>query len=470
MRIVRESLRDVDGDGRADWVECRSSGWDVYFNSGSGFAATADRFDGAGCAAGLGTRLPDGQVIAETIDFNGDGWLDFIHNDTLYLNRGRKSDDANDPAFIAQSVPSFGPPSTSTNRFAGSIYLWSETTARLTDMNGDRLPDYIYRDGGRWYVHLNRAGGGGKTVRWLGIDDFRYIERADKNGRADALVDVNGDGLKDFWFLPSASHCLNHSEKFAVRYNTGSGFGPTVCRDATNVPYHAARGPNAYLRRPEYFRLDCTDLTAGGATTRCGWNLMDIDGDGALEHFYDPGYQDTRSVQLPGTAFPQVIRKVTSVLGGTTEIDYAASTSMADTTVPFVFPVVSKTTTRAGPYWRPSLAHETSYAYVRNQTYRLPGSPIALTGFFKASETDEESGDLVERYFNIGVPSKVGKPSRILFNEAEPGGGYRLVREMTYDYHDDDDGLTSFFTPLKTVHRIGRRRSRVVDRLENPTD
>jgi hypothetical protein len=124
-------------------------------------------------------------------------------------------------------------------------------TQTLIDLNGDGLPDiYNATTGQAW---LNTGSGFASTpIPWAPpAAAGGYIRRGDPTGQYQGLIDLNGDGLPDYFNAQTAQ----------VWLNSGSGFAATPI--AWNFPNV---GPGAYVRITE---------TAGKYTS-----MLDMNGDG----------------------------------------------------------------------------------------------------------------------------------------------------------------------------------------------
>lgn len=127
------------------------------------------------------------------------------------------------------------------------------TSVDLVDLNGDGLPDYY--DSGNSAAWLNTGSGFASAIPWplpLAAATGGYLRKADATGSYVELVDMNGDGLPD----------LYASGQSAVWLNNGAGF------NATGVSWPAPSGVPAggYFRRSDATgtSLDLVDLNGDG--------------------------------------------------------------------------------------------------------------------------------------------------------------------------------------------------------------
>ena len=245
--VIQETA-DFNGDGLPDLIvfDQPNAVWRVYPNQGRGFSLTAIEFPAPQRRGGL--NLPIRQVASTWddlnvgfADFNGDGLPDLLRRiDTVYeglvypecgsfidsplrydcmevfWNNGKGFDEEIGIIPIPRGpiAQSYDPP--------GGV---SVTVRDIVDINGDGLPDYVYRrynwaiedyEPG-WYVLLNTGGnlepltvgiglayGGDGTGfaygyagrRWEGGDGW-LRETTDNGETKKDLFDVDGDGLLD---------------------------------------------------------------------------------------------------------------------------------------------------------------------------------------------------------------------------------------------------------------------------------
>jgi RHS repeat-associated protein len=231
-----QDVMDLNGDGLPDLIHSPGVAaqppfqWDVYLNTGSGFAASRP----SPCAAADFQRVPsfpapspwiersaqtvsgaDGAVTEQLMDFNGDGLLDLV-NVPEY--------DPNNPDYCSVPGALFPPtcldvyfntgqgfsptPRTSALRFAGNIREWYQfdTINDLLDINGDGFPDSVTINDldpqQRWMVQLNHAGQldpllgvSYRAPAWPGLAG--PIRHTGTGFTTIDMIDVDGDGLLD---------------------------------------------------------------------------------------------------------------------------------------------------------------------------------------------------------------------------------------------------------------------------------
>ncbi|MEO8601475.1 MAG: toxin TcdB middle/N-terminal domain-containing protein [bacterium] len=233
-----QDVVDINGDGLGDLVASGSPGqagpynWSVYLNTGAGFETTPlPKFP-----APVNTLVDHvgGGVVQELVDFNGDGLPDIVRNSAagseavtdprcqpsptalatcleVYLNTGQ--------GFAEMEAPIPVPPS-SMLQSADIDGADTEVSQDFFDVNGDGLPDWLYRRFDwtsnsyqpEWRVLLNLGGTleplvfvqatvtpiyteGIPARVWPGGAGF-FRSTSNAHTRSD-LVDVNGDGLLD---------------------------------------------------------------------------------------------------------------------------------------------------------------------------------------------------------------------------------------------------------------------------------
>jgi len=228
----------------------------------------------------------------------------------------------------------------------------------LLDINGDGLPDRVFRSGGTLMVQLNvgyafldaepfDAGslntGNAAEVSVgasLGFNDGIYgfgggasASRGESSLRAvgplqsagETLADVNGDGLLD-QILPSSGDAIR------VGINTGAGFAPAV--PWRGVPdSNVTRGANLSVGGGAYFTIGiplcfaaCYLIINPGADFNVSMDraevaLRDIDGDGFADHLSSTA-SDELVVASNLTSRTNLLRKVTRPLGAVFELEY----------------------------------------------------------------------------------------------------------------------------------------------------
>ncbi len=201
-----QRLADVTGDGRPDLL------WngEVYVNDGAGFIQQWDQKISLSSITVAGQN-GSSTTRTEVFDFNGDGLPDQLSDfgASLWLNTGRG---------LAPSIPLAiqNPPGMSGIRASnGGTHTdgsgLSDTYADFFDINGDGLPDRVYKNSptaSQWHVQLNQGGRSlAPAIPWpTSLGSIRsYIDNdleGDGGLQSDSyamieIMDFNGDGFLD---------------------------------------------------------------------------------------------------------------------------------------------------------------------------------------------------------------------------------------------------------------------------------
>jgi hypothetical protein len=242
-----QGLVDLNGDGLLDFY--KSIAGQVSLNTGTGFASTPVAWDLPETSSGAYmSRSDEAGQYQGLIDLNGDGLPDFYKSNTsqAWLNTGTGF--ASTPVTWALPVTASG------------LYMNRSDEAGqyqgMVDLNGDGLPDFYKSSAGQVWFNTG-AGFAATSVAWAlpETSSGAYMSRSDA-GQYQALVDLNGDGLPDFYKSNTSQAWLN----------TGMGFASTPVSWA--VPVTAS---GAYMNRSD---------EAGQYQ-----GLVDLNGDG-LPDFY----------------------------------------------------------------------------------------------------------------------------------------------------------------------------------------
>lgn len=312
----------------------------------------------------------------------------------------------------------------------------------LLDINGDGLPDRVFRSGGVLMVQLNighafldaepfaaAAINSGNSINNsvgadLGFNDgiygFAAGASADRGESAirglgglqsdgATLADVNGDGLLD-QVLPSSNNSI------LVGINTGSGFAPLVAWHGTPTG-DITHSSNLSVGGGAYFTIGiplclaaCYLIINPGADFNASMDrqevmLRDVDGDGFPDHLSSNGSDDlVVAHSLIGRT--NLLRKVTRPLGATVELDYTrAGNTFAQPHSQFVLSRVVTFDGVAGD-WQPS----SPGADFQLATYTYDG------GFYDRRERDFYGYAVVvstihdTRGLTGGVPADFARP------------------------------------------------------------
>ena len=339
-------LMDMDGDGRPDIIERmplrREPGnYQVYLNTGTGFAPAAD------WGPGEARYVMDTDGRAHTtkllMDINGDGLPDELYRPyqpRVSSRPGRRS--AREEVIYNLQVrlntgSGFGESQdwgTMQGLYLKEQYRDAHTIHELVDINGDGLPDDLYRPYAparrgqpeqlsNLLVRLNTGSGFGPVEDW-GTMQGQGIRDTDGRGRASYhdLIDMNGDGLlDDVYRRRQTARGYKPLDHYLVRLNTGSGFGPTQSwGDGLGGTLHDSyRGTVSHT-------------------------LMDINGDGLVDDVERrPGHRMVSSarrnvpypkdydVRLNQAGQPALLTMVQLPAGGRIHYEYGVSTQFDNT-------------------------------------------------------------------------------------------------------------------------------------------
>lgn len=219
---------DVNADGLPDLVVAPGGtgsppfDWDVYLNTGSGFATARLPYFKAPSQyiASRGGNSPDFAVTQQILDLDGDGLLDFLiqRDDTVPKQCQTDPDgDGNLEEYNLcldvyrgtgqgfSSVPQTYPLPTWDGAFGAAIQatLGGEVWSDLFDVSGDGLPDLItLGQDGEWFVFLNSGGelqSWGTPIVWPGLSGpmRRHISSDGVTDDNLDMIDLNGDGMLD---------------------------------------------------------------------------------------------------------------------------------------------------------------------------------------------------------------------------------------------------------------------------------
>ena len=339
-------MMDMDGDGRPDIIERQSSRrelghYQVYLNTGTGFAPAADW--GPGEARYVMDTHGRANTTKMLMDINGDGLPDELYRPYQprppYRHGQRsRAEEIIYPLQVRLNTGSgFGEPQdwgTMQGLYLKERFGDAYTIHELVDINGDGLPDDLYRPYVRaqrrapeqlsnLLVRLNTGSGFGPVENW-GTMQGKGIRDTDGRGRASFhdLIDINGDGLlDDVYRSRQTARGYKPLDHYLVRLNTGSGFGPTQSwGDGLGGTLHDSyRGTVSHM-------------------------LMDINGDGLVDDVQRrPGHRKISSarrnvpypkdyeVRLNQAGPPALLTMVQLPTGGRIHYEYGVSTQFDNT-------------------------------------------------------------------------------------------------------------------------------------------
>ncbi|MBI3785097.1 MAG: VCBS repeat-containing protein [Deltaproteobacteria bacterium] len=279
---------DVTGDGIPDFVDARSTPWQVYpgtpHASGGGWgfgpvqtwSAAVIHAQESQVAVTIGNGGSNNDwhgaaVIQDLIDWNGDGLPDLVRAPgadssgpwRVWLNTGNGFG-AEEGHVVGSNVLAFN--TDDDGQVAGTF-----------DINGDSLPDFVLSQhassgpySGAWTVVLNTGRDINRDEEWPlpAAGSWRYIRKnqGDPVDTVRDLFDVNGDGLPD---LVDTSGWTAGHKKWQVFLNRGAGFTQTAIE--WDAPADRIRNSSA----------------GGGRITA---DTFDVDGDGLVDYvdYRDP--------------------------------------------------------------------------------------------------------------------------------------------------------------------------------------
>ena len=226
---------DLNGDGKPDLVvteaaSAKNPQWNVYLNTGSGFATSATDW-----ALPTNTAFPDSFNLVNgnyyaTTDLNGDGKPDLVVTEaaskqnqqwSVYVNTGT-SFAAGPDDWPLPTDPSFPD---SFNLVDGAYYT-------TMDMNGDGKPDLVVTEAAsalnpQWNVYLNTGGGFAQSATaWALPTDPAFPDSFNlTDGNYYMTMNLNGDKRPDLIVTQAASA---KNPAWNVYLNTGTGFAKTA--------------------------------------------------------------------------------------------------------------------------------------------------------------------------------------------------------------------------------------------------
>lgn len=158
----------------------------------------------------------------QMLDLNGDGWVDIIESYYTSLGVSVRTTYLNNADGTWSSNGDYQAP---TNRHfqkwetrGGSSTQYWDQGVRLTDVDGDQLPDMIESRGGTGGAsssYQNTGSGWSSRAAW--VPSILFTSTADVNDYGTHTADINGDGLSDI--------IQNQGSSQNEQVNTGSDFG-----------------------------------------------------------------------------------------------------------------------------------------------------------------------------------------------------------------------------------------------------
>lgn len=363
-----KSIADIDGDGEMEDMIPKID------------------LDGDGVEEEI-SNIVHSNTLNSFFDFNGDGYPEIINNEGFHCTKSDGSIDNGlcqlglDTINMSTTISTIPMKETDTYQYnnSGTVNGFSSsggkgrTTVDRTfiDVNGDSLPDLVYKDSENTQimVRYNLGYGLGEPEVLAGdCSDFtKYANKEsatsfgglyDDTSRYDAggtgrvgagyshsivfngvesyYNDINGDGLPDF--------IEKINNRMTVRFNTGSGFtgNSYIIGD---LFYTADSGNYIELTSTETNQVEAIacNYWFNGVWGMMAWiisgngssqsqtyaRLVDIDGDGLVDRIKG-GSSGLDTVYLNNTGKTNLLKSVARPLGGSFELDYSRSKNTQD--------------------------------------------------------------------------------------------------------------------------------------------
>ncbi len=226
-----ERFIDLNNDGLLDWMWVTENGGILALMNNEGVFEPTPTGHPWNWAFGSSVNI-DGESVPRAsearewyVDMDGDGLVDRIwepegSNDNLYWikNTGSRFDDGWE--LMTEMV--------TTDQGTNINSKTSDGREAFVDLNGDGLPDRIWRPGSGsrgYYVALNTGSGGLEapyrclhdTIGIVEDGNFESIRAYSYKGRHEYYADINGDGLTDRFWKPESEN------SYYVALNDGNG-------------------------------------------------------------------------------------------------------------------------------------------------------------------------------------------------------------------------------------------------------
>lgn len=418
-------LTDVNGDGLVDFINSGQYGGiteRVHINDGDGTGWTQVfnfnlpvQFWGNG-----GTYMNNGRLAEVNGDMKPDIILSFSDSNTfeeVYTNDG---DNAN------WSLESYLPPLLFNNGYT------EDKGVRLIDVNGDGLDDFVksYKGGQEEKeVYINNGDGTGWTEAFGYNIPIIFTDHSGADSQNGVeIADVNGDGLAD---LVQSVDIGGANDTYEVYLNHGDGTGWHLDSNySIPVPFWSYGGIRMKVVRMADINGDgLPDLVqAGGSVTTSvfinngdgtGWtedtnyslpsmsfndgegephgtNLMDANGDGAIDIVESDHHAGNTDVYLSNNVDTYLLNTVTNGRGGTTTVSYDNSPNSNNPELPLNLKIVS------------SVTKDDGLGHVSTNTYEFSDG-----SFYYANERDKKLGGFGE----ITITQDDGRSSKTYYHQ-----------------------------------------------------
>jgi len=460
------NLIDIDNDSLIDVAEgnpFRNTGMSVYFNTGNQLK------DKPGWATIEGKSTSNNGVDTglRFVDINSDGYPDIIKS---YLKtacgNGTQDTWVKENYFNNPEIKNF---ETSTLYQSPEMFVWNwcgdtafDKGVRFVDVNSDGLIDMIgslldFRDitnlsDEQWYsnfVYFNDGKGGFIKSSWrvpvaivytqTGVaipNEFKTYTNLDEitkpnpnEGGLDAgvrLMDLNGDGLVDI--LKSDGLWKD------LESDLNSYMGISI--DYEDSAVYLNNGVSGWDKVSDIYGYPLfTDTWAHDAKHR----LTDVNGDSLTDIAYSFEEENSRGIYLNQSKPSDLLTKITSAFGGSTEISY--KNSSIDNNMPFNHQVVDKIKIDNGL----DDIYLTNYQYENGKYLKYSTYKTEFAGFEKVIVNYENSSEIFkfdQGDNNYGQKGKL-KYKKILDSEKN------ILKQEDYVWETKDLGSNAFFTYLK---------------------
>ena len=355
---------DFNGDGNSDLFlyqldEDRAAV--LESNSDGSFTTVVDSFNGM-----AGYRITSMRDRTFPFDFNGDGYADIFF---YRLDSGGRA-----AVIRSNGDGTFTNVLDSTTGIAGFKFSTMRDQAFPFDYNGDGNQDLFFYTPDSGLVYIAQSNGDGTFSSAYsstnGIGPFNFQSKKDR-----ALAfDYNGDGRSDLFLyqVDEGRACVlrsNGDGTFTTVFNSTTGIGGYGLgheRDVVTAFDHNGDGnqdlfiytPNQGIACVAQSNGDGNFIQAYLSTTGMGrFSLggstdrafpFDFSGDGRSDLFlFSPNGQQVAVIKS-GVLFPDLMRKVSNGLGGTTEISYTNSSGFENRRLPFIVHPVDQVTAADG--------------------------------------------------------------------------------------------------------------------------
>ncbi|MBI4739649.1 VCBS repeat-containing protein, partial [Candidatus Woesearchaeota archaeon] len=385
---------DVNNDGFTDFLKSKAGTRAVYLNNGTGWNGSSavwnipiDFVDSSGNDLG---------VVLDDVD--RDNRIDIVKSKdstrTVYLNNGS--------SWVSTA---YSPP-------VDLITGTTDTGARLVDVNGDGLPDFLRGKDGTRDAWLNNGTGWVSSGIWSPPTDFTTATKTDNGVR---FADVNGDGLTDL----IEDFANGSTTSRGAWLNTGSGWQL-----------------NNSWQSPEPFTKD-------GYNT--GRRLADIDGDGFADVVVSHQDSSQQYSFTKNATLPYLLRRINNEYGGVTLLNYTTSTRYNNSEtgrsdIGFNLFVVSNVTLNNSLNDAFAAVSSTSYNYSFGK-YNY--EKAEFRGFGIA--TERKPSGIVRHYFYQDSPRR-GKEYRTEVQSLNNSNFSITVKEYNYTYAGGIYNLSLLFS------------------------